>query len=173
MVSHPIDLRIKCLSILCPLRFDKNIVINWKRGWTMDGFFLILRTNSVPQMFWFYKWPSFKRISLRCTRCQISWVKWRRRRPYGTRWRPCVKVKKVKTVKLQRIVARSSKGLFTGACAQILVAVPDSYLWREKVLLNAYGFWTQCGTIMRAIVEATLSKDDAIQQATSHTSMKI
>ena len=32
------------------------------------------------------------------------------------------------------------KYLFTSACAQILVTIPDYYLWREKVLHKGDGF---------------------------------
>ena len=30
VISHPMDLRIKCPSILCLLRSDKNIVMSWR-----------------------------------------------------------------------------------------------------------------------------------------------
>ena len=30
---------------------------------------------------------------------------------------------------------------------QILGAIPDSYPWKEKILLNVYEFWTQYGSI--------------------------
>ena len=83
----------------------------------------------------------------------------------------CTKIKRVEKEGLQRVSARPPKGVFASACAQIFVAVPDSYPRRKEVLgfrrKEVLGFGLNVApSIMRAIVEATLLKDDAVRQAT-------
>ena len=56
------------------------------------------------------------------------------------------KVKRVEKERVQHVGTQSSMGIFT-VCAQILVAVPDSYVWKKEVLPIVHGFWTQCSTI--------------------------
>ena len=73
----------------------------------------------------------------------VSW------RLHGACWRLCTKVKSGER-KAPTVSAWSPKGVFTSACAQILVAIPDSYPWRKEVLPIAHGLWTRCSTIYHA-----------------------
>ena len=73
----------------------------------------------------------------------------------------------MKKERLQRISTRPPKCIFASACAQILVAVPVIFEGKRYCLSRMDFGLNVAPSIMRAIVEAAPSKDDAVRQAAS------